>query len=115
MNEPIEEHAVSREEAKHVVHAAIFGLCMKDKNTCAADYSYHSLQALDALPDLGEHAAKLERDAIVAHIQSMCDKVRGREKPSHWPKGAWEARQQGIIAHFGYLLADLNHSRHLKP
>lgn len=69
MTNPTAEQAISREDAKHVVHAAIFGLCMKDKNTCAGDYSYHSLQALDALPDLAEQARKEERDAIVAWLR----------------------------------------------
>lgn len=61
-----------------------------------------------------EQARKEERDAIVAHIKCICDKVRSKEKPADWPKGAWEARQQGVVAHFGYLLADLEHGRHLR-
>jgi hypothetical protein len=41
---------INRDDAERVVHAAIFDLCMKDKNTCAGDYSAYALEALRALP-----------------------------------------------------------------
>jgi len=52
---------IKLEDAVKAVHATIFDLCMKDKNTCAGDYSAHSLEALRALPTVDVDDAMVER------------------------------------------------------
>lgn len=66
---------IDREEARHVVHAAIFAQCMKDKNTCAGDYSYHALAAINAIPSLPAPTA--DRLALAREIADEAAKEHG--------------------------------------
>ena len=58
---------IKLDDAERVVHAAIINLCLKDKDTCAGDYSAYALQALRALPvsDGWEDIATAPRDGTL--------------------------------------------------
>ena len=59
---------VKRADVIHAVHAAIFDQCMKDKNTCAGDYSFHALAAINALPAVTVTDAELHIDTAIRCI-----------------------------------------------
>lgn len=59
---------IKLDDAERVVHAAIINLCLKDKNTCAGDYSAYALQALRALP-VSDGWEDIARDALESVLE----------------------------------------------